>query len=649
MVALDRRENLRQSRTLTIRAASPRPRVGWLGSNEDDDMDEPKLGEGVLVVRFAGDSGDGIQLTGTRYTAAAAFTGADVSTFPDFPAEIRAPAGTTYGVSAFQIQIGRRTVRTPGDRVDVLVALNPAALKVNLAELRPGGVIIADEAAFTERNLKKAGYETSPLHDGALDGYRLVALDITKLTAEAVKPAGVKARDAGRARNFWTLGLALWLTGGDVARSAAWIAARFKDKKQLVDANTRALEAGHAFGDTAELARVEPVLARGPSPLPTGRYRSISGADALCLGLVTGAHLADLELVYGSYPITPASTMLHGLAKLGAYGVDVFQAEDEIAAIGVALGASYAGKLGVTGSSGPGMALKTEMLGLALAAELPLVVVDAQRGGPSTGLPTKTEQSDLFQAVLGRNADSPLPVLAAATPHDAFEMAIEAIRLAVRAMTPVILLTDGYLANATEPWAIPNVAALAPIERRPHGTRQPYDHDPETLARPWIPAGTPGLRHRIGGLERQDGSGSVSYDAANHQRMTELRHARVARLAEVVPEQSFEAGDARDDILVVGWGSTYGALTSAVDQLRGDGHRVAQIHLRHLSPLPRNLGDLLAAFDKVLVAELNMGQLALLLQGRYGRPVASLTKVSGRPFGIGEVKERIRADLGVQR
>ena len=610
-------------------------------------MDEPKLGEGVLVVRFAGDSGDGIQLTGTRFTAAAAFTGADVSTFPDFPAEIRAPAGTTYGVSAFQIQIGRRTVRTPGDRVDVLVALNPAALAVNLAELRSGGVIVADAAAFTERNLKKAGYAANPLEDGTLDGYRLVALDVTKLTAEAVKPAGVKARDAGRARNFWTLGLVLWLTGGDVARSAAWIAERFKDKKQLVDANTRALEAGHAFGDTAELARVEPVLQRGPSPLPSGRYRSISGADALCLGLVTGAHLADLELVYGSYPITPASTMLHGLARLGAYGVDVFQAEDEIAAVGVALGASYAGKLGVTGSSGPGMALKTEMLGLALAAELPLVVIDAQRGGPSTGLPTKTEQSDLLQAVLGRNADSPLPVLAAATPHDAFEMAIEAIRLAVRAMTPVILLTDGYLANATEPWAIPDVASLAPIERPPHGTRQPYEHDPETLARPWIPAGTPGLRHRIGGLERQDGTGAVSYDPANHQRMTELRHERVAKLAEVIPPQPLETGAPGDDLLVVGWGSTYGALSSAVDQLRHEGHRVAQLHLRHLCPLPRNLGELLAAFDKVLVAELNMGQLALLLQGRYARPVASLTKVAGRPFGIGEIKARVRAELGV--
>jgi len=612
-------------------------------------MDELKPGEGVLVVRFAGDSGDGIQVTGTRYTAAAAFTGADVATFPDFPAEIRAPAGTTFGVSAFQIQVGRRTVRTPGDLVDVLVALNPAALTVNLAELRAGGVIIVDAAAFTERNLKKAGYEASPWADGSLEGYRLVALDITKLTAEAVKPAGVRTRDAARARNFWTLGLVLWLTGGDVAKSTAWIAERFKANKQLVDANTRALEAGHAFGETAELARVEPVLARGSSPLPHGRYRSISGSDAMCLGLVTGAHLAGLELVYGSYPITPASSMLHALARLGAFGVDVFQAEDEIAAIGVALGASYAGKLGVTGSSGPGMALKTEMLGLALAAELPLIVVDAQRGGPSTGLPTKTEQSDLFQAVLGRNADSPLPVVAASTPGDAFDVAIEAVRLALRAMTPVIVLSDGYLANATEPWSIPDVGELTPIPRVPHGTRQPYEYDPATLSRPWIPAGAPGLRHRIGGLERQENSGAVSYDPANHQRMTELRHARIAKLADVIPEQGFVAGDGGDDILVIGWGSTYGALTTAVDELRGEGLAVAQIHLRHLAPMPRNLGDILAAFDKVLVAELNMGQLAHLLQGRYGRPVSSLTKVAGRPFGVGEVKDRVRAELGRDR
>ncbi len=612
-------------------------------------MDEMRLGGDVLVVRFAGDSGDGIQLTGGRYTAEAAFAGADLATFPDFPAEISAPAGTTYGVSAFQIQLGHRRVRTAGDEVDVLVALNPAALKVNLPEVRKGGVLVVDAQAFTERNLAKAEYATSPLEDGSLEGFRVIALEITKLTAEAVKPAGVKARDAGRARNFWTLGLILWLTGGDMAKSADWIAHKFATDEAVREANALALKAGHAFGETAELGRVEPVLKRGRSPLPPGRYRQISGADALCLGLVTGARLAGLEMLYGSYPITPASSMLHSLAKLGAYGVDVFQAEDEIAAIGAALGASYAGKLGVTGSSGPGMALKTEMLGLALAAELPLVVVNAQRGGPSTGLPTKTEQSDLFQAVLGRNADAPLPVVAAATPGDAFHAAIEAVRLAVRAMTPVILLTDGYLANASEPWRIPDAAALAPIPRAPIGDRRPYDHDPETLARPWIAAGTPGLRHRIGGLERADHSGAVSYDPANHQRMTELRHARIEQLADAIPEQDFTAGSVADELLVVGWGSTFGAITSAVEDLRADGLPVAQIHLRHLHPLPRNLADILVAFDKVLVAELNMGQLAMLLQGHYGRRVASLAKVAGRPFQVAEIKTRVLAELEEKR
>ncbi len=597
----------------------------------------------ALVVRFAGDSGDGIQVTGGRYTAAAALTGADLATFPDFPAEIRAPAGTTYGVSAFQVQLGREAVRTAGDVVDVLVALNPAALKVNLEDVRPGAVVVLDQSAFTERNLKKAGYDVDPTADGSLDGFRVIALDIQKLTQAAVKDAGVTAREASRSRNFWTLGLALWLTGGDVAASRDWVERRFEGS--VAAANRMALEAGHAFGETAELARIEPILAPGTSPLPPGRYRSINGADAICLGLVAGAKLAGLELLYGSYPITPASSMLHGLAKLGAYGVDVFQAEDEIAAIGVALGASYAGKLGVTGTSGPGMALKTETIGLAIAAELPLVIVDAQRGGPSTGLPTKTEQSDLYQAVLGRNADAPLPVVAAATPGDAFVQAIEAVRLAVTYMTPVILLTDGYLANASEPWRIPDLAALAPIERPEPAGRTPYQHDPVTLARPWIPAGTKGGRHRIGGLERADGSGAVSYEPANHQRMTELRSARVARIADALPPLQLEAGSAGGELLLVGWGSTHGALAQAATELRAEGVDVAHLHLRHLSPFPHDLDRLLASFPKVLVAEMNMGQLAFLLQGRYGRPVASLTKVSGRPFQVREIKVRVRAEL----
>jgi 2-oxoglutarate/2-oxoacid ferredoxin oxidoreductase subunit alpha len=605
---------------------------------------EAALGRRALVVRFAGDSGDGIQVTGGRFTAAAARSGADLATFPDFPAEIRAPAGTTFGVSAFQIQVGRDAVRTPGDVVDVLVALNPAALQVNLAEVRPGGVVIVDASAFTERNLKKAGYDADPLGDGSLDGFRLVALDIQKQTALAVKAAGVSAREANRSRNFWTLGLVLWLTGGDVAATRGWLQGKFTGA--VADGNVRALEAGHAFGETAELARIEPLLGAGASPLPAGRYRSIDGATALCLGLVTGAKLAGLELLYGSYPITPASSMLHALAKLGAHGVDVVQAEDEIAAIGMALGASYAGKLGVTGTSGPGMALKTEMIGLAIAAELPLVIVDAQRGGPSTGLPTKTEQSDLYQAVLGRNADAPLPVVAASSPGDAFHAAIEAVRLAVTYMTPVILLTDGYLANAAEPWRIPEVAGLAPIARAGAAGRGPYEHDPVTLARPWIPAGTRGGRHRIGGLERADRSGAVSYDPANHQRMSELRKARIDGIAQALPPVVLASGAVGDDLVLVGWGSTHGVLAQAAAELRAAGRKVAHLHLRHLWPLSDEVGRVLQAFPEVLVVEMNMGQLAFVLQGRYGRPVGSLTKVSGRPFQVREVVARARAQLG---
>lgn len=609
-------------------------------------MDELAPARGTLVIRFAGDSGDGIQLTGGRYTAEAALAGADLATFPDFPAEIRAPAGTTYGVSAFQIQIGRTHVHTAGDRVDVLVALNPAALKVNLPEVHRGGTILVDSAAFTDRNLKKAGYGPSPLDDGSLDAYRLIPLDITKLTQEAVKDSGVSSRKAGRARNFWTLGVVLWLTGGDRAATLKWIDAKFFGNPEVLAANRAALDAGHAFGETAELARVEPLLSRRTiSPLPAGRYRSITGAEAICLGLAVAGELAKVDLLYGSYPITPASTMLHGLAKLPAYGIETFQAEDEIAAIGVAIGASYAGKLGVTGTSGPGMALKTEALGLAIAAELPLVVINAQRGGPSTGLPTKTEQSDLFQAVLGRNADSPLPVLACATPGDGFAMAIEACRLAIAYTTPVILLTDGYLANASEPWPIPDVKALAPIERQPlpeGETVQPFARDPDTLARPWIPAGTPDKHHRIGGLERADGSGAVSYEPANHQRMTDLRRAKIDGIANALPQQDFAAGGIEDRVLVVGWGSTFGPIAAAVDDLRAEGVAVAHVQLRHLNPFPANLGDLLDAFDSVVVPEMNGGQLAFLLRGTFGRPVRSVSKVSGRPFAVGELSAAIR-------
>ncbi len=598
-----------------------------------------------LVVRFAGDSGDGMQLTGSRFTQEAALGGADLATFPDFPAEIRAPVGTTFGVSAFQIQFGGRRVRTPGDQLDVLVALNPAALKVNLADLRPSGTLIVDTAAFVDRNLKKAGYDGNPLEGHDLDPFRVLPIDITKLTQAAVKPLGVGNRDANRARNFWTLGLVLWLTGRRRAATQAWIRERFAAEPLVRDGNLAALDAGHAYGETAELPRLPEVLAAGqPAPLPPGRYRTITGVEALAYGLVEGGRLAGLELFYGSYPITPASGLLHVLARLGSFGVRTFQAEDEIAAICAAIGASYAGKLGVTGSSGPGIALKTEALGLAIATELPLVVIDAQRGGPSTGLPTKTEQSDLFQAVLGRNADSPLVVLAAATPGDCFDVAIEAVRLATKYMTPVILLTDGFLANASEPWLVPDLSRLAPFPARQGAdpaTFAPYARDPVTLARPWVPAGMPGLRHRIGGIERADKTGDISYDPANHQTMTDYRRHKIDGVADDVPEQDLAAGAAGDDVLILGWGSTFGAIESAVDRLRDAGRTVAHAHVRHVWPLPRNLEALLAGYRHVLVPELNGGQFAFLLQGAFGRRVESLTKVTGKPFTAAEIETRV--------
>lgn len=612
-------------------------------------MSEIETQATTLTVRFAGDSGDGIQLTGGRYTLEAAISGADLATFPDFPAEIRAPAGTTFGVSAFQIQFGARTVHTPGDYADLLVALNPAALKANLGEVRPHGTIVVDTDAFTEKNLLKAGYADNPLDDGSLDTFRVIALAITKLTKEAVAGSGATSREATRARNFWTLGLVLWLTGRERQATRTWIEQKFAGDDAVLAANLAALDAGHAHGETIELARVEePVTKRRASPLPPGQYRGITGADGICLGLAAGAHLAGIEMVYGSYPITPASTMLHGLSRLGAYGIQTYQAEDEIAAIGVAIGASYAGKLGVTGTSGPGMALKTEAIGLAIATELPLVIIDAQRGGPSTGLPTKTEQSDLFQAIFGRNGDAPLPVIAAATPGDCFDCAIEAVRLATKYMTPVILLTDGYLANASEPWLIPDLSTYSPFPvrlRKDPNDFKPYARNPDTLARDWVAAGTPGMHHRIGGLERADLTGDVSYDPSNHQRMTQLRKHKVCNIADDLPPLELNAGSSDDRLLVVGWGSTYGALASAVDELRNEGVPVAHAHLRHVWPLPSNLKSLLTSFAKVLVPELNTGQLAFILQGHGCRPVCRYDKVAGRPFTIDEIKRAVRAHL----
>jgi 2-oxoglutarate ferredoxin oxidoreductase subunit alpha len=602
------------------------------------------------VIRFAGDSGDGMQVTGSQFTLETALAGNDLATFPDYPAEIRAPAGTTFGVSAFQIHFGATDVLTEGDELDALVAMNPAALHVNLADLKSGGTLVVDTAAFTERNLTKAGYAANPLADGSLTHFRLLALDITRLTTEAVKDFGISSRDAHRCRNMWALGLMLWMYGRERQATIDWLSRKFAAKPDIAGANIAALNAGHAFGETAELPSHIGAYHIPPAPVLPGLYRAVSGTDALALGLVAGLQATGIErLVFASYPITPASPVLHVLATLKAYGVTTFQAEDEIAAVCAAIGASYAGALGVTSSSGPGIALKTEGLGLALATELPLVVIDSQRAGPSTGMPTKTEQSDLFQAVLGRNADAPLPVLAAASPGDCFDVAIEAVRLATKYMTPVVLLSDESLANASEPWRVPDAAELPrfPVRFRTDPTGfHPFVRNPTTLARAWARPGTPGLEHRIGGLERSEHSGHISYDPENHQRMTEIRAAKVAGIADDIPLQSVALGDEQGAVAVVGWGSTYGALHQAVKQLRGEGHAVSHIHLRYLAPFPRNLRHLLGRFDHVLVPELNNGQLVQLLRAAYLVPAQGLNQVTGKPFKVSTIVAGVRERLG---
>ena len=599
-----------------------------------------------VVIRFAGDSGDGMQITGGQFTVETALAGNDLSTFPDFPAEIRAPAGTTFGVSAFQIRFGATDVMTPGDAVDVLVAMNPAALKVDLEDLRVGGTIIADTGSFTERNLAKAGYTTNPLDDGSLAPYQVLKFDVTQLTLEAVKPFGLGTKEAHRCRNMWALGLLLWMYGRDRQVTTEWLKKKFAKRPDVAEANLAALNAGHAFGETAEMPEhlVGYVVAK--HEVAPGVYRTVSGTEAVALGLVAGLRAAGLEkMVFAGYPITPASGLLHALAALKQYGVITFQAEDEIAAIGAAIGAAYAGSLGVTSSSGPGMALKTEMLGLAIATELPIVVVDSQRSGPSTGMPTKTEQSDLFQAVLGRNADAPLAVLAPATVTDCFAVAMEAVRIATKYMTPVILLTDTYLAHAAEPWRIPDVDALPrfPVRfRTDPADFHPFLRDAKTLARPWAVPGTPGLEHRIGGLEKDYDSGHISYDADNHQRMTLARAAKIAGIAGDAPLQKVALGPERGALAVVGWGSTYGSIQEGVRRARERGLDVSHIHLRYVSPFPSNLGDLLKGFDRVLVPELNNGQLLMLLRATYLVPAQGLNKVAGKPFKVSEIEDAIQ-------
>src|SRR5438477_3344366 len=600
-----------------------------------------------VIIRLAGDSDGGMQVTGSRFTVEAALAGNDLTTFPDFPAEIRAPAGTTYGVSAFQIQFGARDVMTPGDAVDVLVAMNPAALKVELKDLRVGGTIVADAGAFTERNLAKAGFPANPLEDRSLAPYQVLTIDITRLTAEAVKALGLSTREAHRCRNMWALGLMLWMYGRDRQVTTDWLRRKFADRPELAQANVAAMNAGHAFGETAEMSEHLVGYTVRSAPVQPGRYRTVSGTEALAWGLIAGMRGAGLEkMIFAGYPITPASLLLHTLANIKAYCVVTFQAEDEIAAIGAAIGAAYSGALGVTSSSGPGIALKTEMLGLAIATELPIVVINSQRAGPSTGMPTKAEQSDLFQAVHGRNGDAPLAVIAAATAVDCFEVAIEAVRIATTYMTPVIVLTDAYLAHAAEPWRLPETAALPrfPVRFRtdPAGFH-PFLRDPGTLARAWAVPGTPGLEHRIGGLEKDYDTGHISYDPDNHARMTQTRPAKIAGIANGIPPQRVALGDDHGAVAVVGWGSTYGAINRAVSEAREDGADVSHIHLRYLSPFPRNLGDLLSRFQRILVPEMNDGQLVQLLRAAYLVPAQGLSKVAGKPFKVSEILEAIQS------
>ncbi|MCW3837908.1 2-oxoacid:acceptor oxidoreductase subunit alpha [Sphingomonas canadensis] len=605
----------------------------------------------AVVVRFAGDSGDGMQLTGGQFTLSTALAGNDLATFPDFPAEIRAPQGTLFGVSAFQINFGSSEIDTAGDAPDVLIAMNPAALKTNVEALKPGGLIIADEGEFNQRNLDKAKYDANPLEDDSLGKWQLLKLNISQLTLDAVKPYGLGNKEALRCKNMWTLGLALWMFDRDRAPLVDWLKAKFAKSPVLADANIAALNAGHAYGETAELGAMgitqRHVVA---APAEPGLYRTVTGADAIALGLVAGAQLASLPMFYGGYPITPASAILHALARLKEFGVTTFQAEDEIAAVASALGASYAGSLGVTCSSGPGIALKTEAIGLAIMTELPLVIVNAQRGGPSTGLPTKTEQSDLYQAVYGRNGDAPVPVIASRSAADCFDCAIEAVRIATQYMTPVMLLTDGYLQNAAEPWKVPDLSSYEPFPVTFHDQAPaegekflPYARD-NKLSRPWVKPGTPGLLHRIGGIEKAQGTGNIDYSPRNHQAMTDTRRDKVLGIA--VPDQEIALGEEGSDLVVVGWGSTYGPIHQAVRRARARGLSVSQLHIRHIWPLPANLGSLLKGYGKILVPEMNTGQLKTVLRDQYLVDAQPLNKVSGQPFTIAEIEAAIEGAIG---
>jgi 2-oxoglutarate ferredoxin oxidoreductase subunit alpha len=601
-----------------------------------------------VVVRFAGDSGDGMQLTGSQFTVATALEGSDLATFPDFPAEIRAPVGTTYGVSAFQINFGSSRVLTAGDAPDVLVAMNPAALMASLPLLRTGAEIIVDTDQFTKRNLTKIGLTTSPLDDGTLSNFSVHPVALTSLTVESLAGFGLGKKDAERAKNMFALGLLSWLYHRELEATEHFLNEKFARKPEILKANIAALHAGYNYGDTTEDFVVRYEVA--PAPVPAGTYRNISGNLALSYGLIAAARRSGLPLFLGSYPITPASDILHELSRHKRFNVTTFQAEDEIAGIGAALGAAYGGALGVTTTSGPGLALKSETIGLAVALELPLLVVDVQRGGPSTGLPTKTEQADLLQALYGRNGESPVAVVAPQSPSDCFDAAIDAVRIAVTYRTPVLLLSDGYLANGQEPWAIPDLDAVPAVDpsfavepNGPEGEFLPFLRDPQTLARPWAIPGTPGLAHRVGGIEKADRTGNISYDPDNHDRMVRLRQAKIDGIE--VPDLEVDDPDGDADLLVIGWGSTYGPITAGVRRVRKQGKKVAQAHLRHLSPMPKNTGEVLQSYRRVLVPEMNLGQLALLLRGRFLVDAVGYNQVRGLPFTAPQMQDVINQML----